>query len=110
MKKNKTYKGEVTDELRDIYKQAKEDGIWLLELGNTSYGTGRRKKIGSYLTAAGSIRQIENLEKKLGREIDISKLTLGDVVDISLPGLGKTREESCRNAIKAWKEQYTNRK
>jgi len=89
--------GEVTNELRKIYRKAYSDGIWLLEFA-PAYGGNK------YLAAAGSISNLEKIEKQTGKEIDVSKLELGDVVNISLPGVGKTREESCKNAIKAWKE------
>lgn len=89
--------GEITDKLREIYNNASKEGIWLLEWGPTYGGKG-------YTAAAGSIKYLEQIEKQTGKEIDISKLTLGDVVDISLPGIGKTREEACQNAVKAFKE------
>ena len=91
--------GEVTDRLREIYKSAYEEGIWIKEFGGGE----------CYMAGAGSIAQLEEIEKELGEEIDVSKLTLGDIINISLPGTGKTREEACENAIKAWKE-YDKRK
>lgn len=87
---------EVTDELRKIYEDAWDEGIWLLEF---SPGDG-----GNCLTAAGWLSDIERLEKHSGQEIDISKFGLGDVINISCPGCGTTREDSCRNAIKELKE------
>lgn len=89
-------KGEVTEQLREIYKNAYSEGIWLYEIGPTHRG-------GHYMAAAGSVKDIEDLERKLGVEIDISKLTLGDIVDISLPGTGESREEACLDAIKEYK-------
>ena len=91
-------KGEVTKELRRIYEKAWKEGIWIKEFGGGS---------GHFLAGAGDVADIERIEKQLGREIDINKdLSLGDVVmNIpSLPGNGKTREEACRNAVKAWKK------
>ena len=51
--------GEVTDKLRGIYQRAKDDDIWLLEWGPPKVGKG-------YMAAAGSMKAIEALEKKLG--------------------------------------------
>jgi|GEM_PF-4571448 len=87
--------GEVTDELNEIYRNAKDDGIWLREFAP---GPG-----GKYLAAAGSIKEVEGIEKKLGKEIDIEKLSLGDIVNISMPGTGETREEACSNAVVEYK-------
>lgn len=84
---------EVTEELKRIYQQAWCEGYWIREFGA---GTG-------YLAAAGSIKQLEEIEKKIGLEIDVEKLELGDVVNISMPGNGSTREEACLNALKAYK-------
>ena len=87
---------EVTDELKEIYRKAYEDGIWLREFGSSPGSD-------TYMTAAGSISKLEEIEKQTGEEIDVSELGLADVVNISLPGTGKTREEACRDAIKAFK-------
>ncbi len=89
--------GELTDELREIYRKAYEDGIWLREWSPCPGG-------GKYLAAAGSMKQVEGLEKKLGKEIDLEKLGLGDIINISLPGTGETREEACKNAIEAFRD------
>lgn len=89
--------GEVTEELRDIYHCAYDDGIWLCEWGPAHGGQ-------VYAVAAGSVKALEEIEKRTGKKIDASKLTLADVVDISLPGIGTTREEACRNAIRGFKK------
>lgn len=88
--------GKVTEELRRIYKEAWDDGIWIKEFGG---GEG-------WMAGAGDVADIDRLEKALGREIDINEdLSLGDIVmNIpSLPGNGSTREEACRNAVAAWR-------
>lgn len=90
---------EVTEELKRIYQQAYQEGYWIKEFGAEK----------GYLAAAGSIKQLEELEKKLGREIDVDKLELGDVITISTPGSGSSREEACLNALRAYKE-YESRK
>lgn len=86
------YTGEVTDDLREIYQRASEEEIWIREW---VAGTGKY----TYMAAAGSMEKITQLEIKLGREIDIMQLELGDLVNLSFPGTGKTREEACQNAI-----------
>ena len=75
---------EVTDELRQIYEEAWEDGIWIKEFGGGAHA----------MAGAGDVADIERIEKELGREIDINTdLTLGDMVMSipSLPGSGATR-------------------
>jgi len=84
-------------ELRKIYKEAKDAGIYLLEFGAQK----------GFLAAAGSIKNVEEFEKQLGKEIDLSKITLGDAINFgTLSGLGQTRAEACRNAVKTYKEYY----
>ena len=90
---------QVTEELKKIYRNAYDEGIWLWE-GAFSPETN------AYVAGAGSVKELEELEKKAGREIVVSKLELGDIVDISLPGSGSSREEACLDAIRAYKEYY----
>ena len=89
--------GEITNKLREIYRKAYEEGIWLREWPPAHGGD-------MYVAAAGSMNDLERIEKKCGIKIDASKLDLGAIVDISEAGIGKTREEATRNAIKAWKK------
>ena len=89
------------EELHRIYKKAWDEGIWVKELGATDTG---------FLAAAGSIKDLEKIEKRIGREIDVNELGLGDVIDISAPGSGLTREEACRDAIAEWKKELQKRK
>ena len=87
----------VSDELKRIYQQAWCEGYWIHEFGAEN----------GYLAAAGSIKQLEEIEKETGQEIDISKLTLADVVMgciSSESGSGSSREKACLNALKAYKE------
>ena len=92
----------VTEELKRIYQQAWCEGYWIQEFGADN----------GYLAAAGSIKQLEELEKKIGEEIIVSELTLADVVMgsiVSTPGKGATREEACLDALRAHKEYEKSR-
>lgn len=84
-------------ELKEIYKEAQDAGIYVLEFGCQK----------GFMAAAGSIKKAEEFEKQLGQEIDLSKLTMAQAMHLgTLPGLGQTRAEACRNAVKAYKEHY----
>lgn len=87
--------GDVTADLRKIYQDAKDEGIWLLEFMGES---GK-----SFAAFAGTIAKAEALEAKLGTELDLAQLTFADCVEIeeldAHAGGGTTREEACRKAI-----------
>lgn len=97
MLKNKKYAGKAKEELRKIYRDAWREGIWIREFGRVDGG-------GRYMAAAGSVEELEEIEKKLGREIEISELSLGDCVNLAQPGTGKTRAKACRNAVEEFKK------
>ena len=85
-------------ELKKIYKEAWDEGIWVHEFGGTE---------GYYLAAAGCLKELETIEKGLGRKINVGDLTLGDCFKLgSSPGNGKTRQEACLNAIKDFKRSH----
>ncbi len=97
-------KDKIMKRLIEIYNNAYNEGIWIREFGKLD-----NCKRGNYMAAAGSIKELEKIEKKAGKEIDVSTLGLGDIVNISLPGTGKTREEACLAAIKAYKDFEKNK-
>lgn len=91
-------KEKVTYELKQIYLTANKEGIWLREWP-PAYGGNQ------YMAAAGSLEKLAKFEKQIKQKLDPQKLDLGDIVNYNLasPGLGKTREEACKNAIKEFK-------
>ena len=92
--------GAVTEELKQIYEEANDDGIWLMEFG-------KNEASGLYFAAAGSIKKAKSCGSEVWEAVENYKLSLGDCMDLgALPGLGKTREEACRQAIKKFKEFY----
>lgn len=88
----------ILDELVNIYKEAWARGIWLKEWeGN--------------ICAAGCVKELEDIEKKTGKEIDIEKdLLLGDCVNLAWSGYGATRIEACLNAIKRFEKKHKKHK
>lgn len=94
------YKGGVTKELRRIYADARKHGIWLREFAPPADG-------GGWLAAAGWMSEIVRIEKKLGRKVDIEKLSMGECVSLASPGGGKTREEACCAAMAALRQAKT---
>lgn len=84
------------DDLHNAYADAWEAGIWVKEFGGTPKG---------FMAAAGSLYTIQELEHhNPGLDIDVQELTLGDCIEMSLPGGGTTREEAVLNAIQAFKD------
>src|SRR3989344_3625388 len=91
----------VSDELKRIYQQAWCEGYWIQEFGAEK----------GYLAAAGSIKQLEEIEKEIGKEIIVSELTLADVIMgsiVSTPENRATREEACLDALRNYKEHEKN--
>jgi len=94
----------ATFELVEIYLAAWKEGIWLQEFAP---GT-------SYIAAAGWLRDLKKLGKKLEQwvvgKILKSQLPLGNCVELnSTPGRGPTREVACLNAIAALKKHSKNK-
>jgi hypothetical protein len=91
------YEGEVTEELRRIYHDAWKEGIWIKEFGTSGDS-------GIWLAGAGSLEVLRDIERETGKMVEVRDLLLGDCVLFASPGTGKTREEACLAAIKAFKE------
>lgn len=70
--------------LKKIYRDAWEEGIFLREFGGDN----------GFLTAAGSVKKLQRLEKKLGKEIDVYDLQLGDCM--ALGALPRQRSDARR--------------
>jgi hypothetical protein len=89
-------------ELERLYADAGKEGVYFREFDNA----------GHYLAAAGLLADLEPLEAALKAageldveaELDVSSLEMGDLVELSAPGVGATREEACRAAWQALKE------
>ncbi len=101
MKKNQ--KAEVVElaeivELRKIYKDARDKGIFVREFPAEV----------NYLAVAGSVKRIETYERLFKMEIDVGKLTLGHFFEfgpeVAELGTGPTRSEACLNAIAEFKK------
>jgi hypothetical protein len=59
------------------------------------------------MAAAGSVAKLQELEKKLNREIDNRILDIADCIALgAIPEIGTTREEACSAAIKAYKKYH----
>ena len=87
------------EQLAQFYKETYASGYWLKEHG--------LDPTGQYFTSAGSIADLEKYEREvLGYEISVSDLDLGTIVSnaLGVPGFGDTRIESCRLALRKYKE------
>lgn len=89
--------GYRSDDLSNAYADAAEEGLWLNEWGGTPDG--------SVICAVGSYYMLQRWEHEHPDEpeLDPSKFTLGDCIEISLPGRGDTRVEAIRDGIRAFK-------
>lgn len=87
------------EELEQIYKNAWEHGLWIKEWGASPNGKA--------LAACGSLYELQRIEHEnpeIG-DIDIADLSLGDCVELSVPGSGDTRPEACRDAVKVFLDE-----
>lgn len=96
--------GQVSEELRLIYAKAWKEGIFLLEIKGEE----------GAMAGAGSVKDLKEIRKTLKTKISINdlikRLSFGDCVNLTMPGTGPTREEACRNAVKAYKEFWKKKK
>ncbi|HLD40430.1 MAG TPA: hypothetical protein VJB13_04800 [Candidatus Nanoarchaeia archaeon] len=96
-------KDALSDDLRRIYQIAQEEGYWIKEFSLSEDDV-------DYCAAAGSIKTLGKIEQETGQKIDINRLELSDLIFISQPGSGSTREEACLNALNAYKKLERSRK
>lgn len=84
-----------TQQLLRIVQKALEDGIYFC--GIYSDGEG-------YKVIAVNNGVMAELEKKVGKEMNVNELSVDDMLNLSpCIGEGKTRETAYKNAIKAYK-------
>ena len=80
--------------LKRIYREAWNEGVFLREFGGDA----------QFMTAAGSVKKLEKLEKQVGREIDVYELNIADCIGLgALPGVGPTRIAACRDALRIYR-------
>lgn len=94
---------DVSQELRDIYRNAWKDGIWLREFLSDN----------GFVVAAGSVAVLRTVHREIrqsGRSVPAlirwpEQFAMGDCIFLGAePGSGKTREEACRDAISKYKQ------
>lgn len=84
------------DDLSNAYADAVELGLWVREFGGGK----------THMCGVGSIYTVQHLEYlNPGVEIDPwTEFTLGDCVELGVPGSGATRTEAVHDGIRAFKE------
>lgn len=89
---------EVTPALQQFYAEAWEFGVWIQEYGID--GT-----TGLCIAIAGTRKNLEELERRMGREVEWPEFKYGDALAIEgVVGRGEDRLSACREAFRLVKE------
>lgn len=81
------------NELDRAYGEAYQEGCFVVEFAGVGGGFG--------MTAVGQMANIEIAQFRLGREVDIRRLTVGECINLgAYPGAGATREARVRDGVR----------
>ena len=92
---------EATPVLQQFYAEAWEFGVWIQE-----YGTDTAS--GLCVAIAGTRKKLEELERRMGREIEWPEFKYGDALETGgVVGRGEDRLAACKEAFRLIKEKMS---